>query len=291
MTVKMAGILFLLVAVLIFTEEWREIHKFKVTRYQIGAAGFPKGQKPVKAVFLSDLHNHVYGKENADLLEKIREEEPDLILVGGDMLVAKAGKDWSVAAELMKRLPGIALTYCANGNHEQRMRKGPEIYGDAYDRYQKELTDAGVHLLINKAEKVQIGSAFLQIFGVELPAECYKKGWNAKQLTRKDLEERIGSPEDETYRILLAHHPRFAAIYWEWGADLVLSGHLHGGVARLPLIGGVISPQFQLFPHYSGDCYRNGDKAIVVSKGLGTHTINIRFWNPAELVVLEIGGK
>lgn len=69
---------------------------------------------------------------------------------------------------------------------------------------------------------------------------------------------------------------------------MVLSGHLHGGIARLPLLGGVISPQFRLFPRYSGDCYEKDGKYIVVSKGLGTHTINFRFWNPAELVVLDI---
>ncbi len=291
MTVKVAGILILLVAFLVFAEVWREIHRFKVTRYQIKDPDFSGNRRSVKAVFLSDLHNHVYGENNKDLLEAIRKEEPDLILVGGDMLVAKAGRDWSAAADLMRRLPEIAPVYCANGNHEQRMREHPEIYGDHYERYRKELVDAGVHLLINASEEVRVNDSLFRIFGMELPAECYKKGWKAKTLEKEEIEERLGSAGGHVYRILLAHHPRFAEIYWDWGADLVLSGHLHGGVARLPFIGGVISPQFQLFPHYSGDCYQNGDKEIVVSKGLGTHTINIRFWNPAELVVLEIDGK
>ena len=81
--------------------------------------------------------------------------------------------------------------------------------------------------------------------------------------------------ETDAYCILMAHHPLYAETYWKWGADLVLSGHLHGGIARLPLLGGVISPQFRLFPRYSGDCYEKDGKYIVVS-------------NPAELVVLDI---
>ena len=67
-------------------------------------------------------------------------------------------------------------------------------------------------------------------------------------LTTGEMEERIGSAETDAYCILMAHHPLYAETYWKWGADLVLSGHLHGGIARLPLLGGVISPQFRLFP-------------------------------------------
>ena len=108
----------------------------------------------------------------------------------------------------------------------------------------------------------------------------------------EEIEERIGERSGDTYRILMAHNPAYMDVYWEWGADLVLSGHLHGGVVRLPLVGGVITPQMQLFPRYSGDMYKGKDgQSCVVSRGLGTHTVNVRLYNMAELVSLTFVGK
>ena len=101
------------------------------------------------------------------------------------------------------------------------------------------------------------------------------------------MKERIGEPAGG-YQILLAHNPAYVPVYKEWGADLILSGHLHGGVMRIPGIGGVIGPDFTIFPKYSGDIYREGDATIVVSKGLGVHSIPVRLFNPAELIVLEM---
>ena len=162
---------------------------------------------------------------------------------------------------------------------------GADHYGEYYEN---ELKKAGIHVLVNGSEEIPVNGMKLRLYGMELPFGCYKKGWKVCPLTTGEMEERIGSAETDAYCILMAHHPLYAETYWKWGADLVLSGHLHGGIARLPLLGGVISPQFRLFPRYSGDCYEKDGKYIVVSKGLGTHTINFRFWNPAELVVLDI---
>ena len=80
-------------------------------------------------------------------------------------------------------------------------------------------------------------------------------------------------------------------LYKTWGADIILSGHIHGGVIRIPFIGGVISPQFRLFPKFSGEYKKQGNTSMIVSKGLGTHTIKVRFMNPAEIVVLHINGE
>ncbi len=126
--------------------------------------------------------------------------------------------------------------------------------------------------------------------GLEIPLECYKHFGRGK-LSTEQIEDGIGNSCEDGYEILLAHNPTYMKSYVKWGADLVLSGHLHGGIVRLPLLGGVIAPNFIVFPKYSGDLYQEGDTHIVVSKGLGTHTINIRLFNPAELVVLHLQGK
>ena len=90
------------------------------------------------------------------------------------------------------------------------------------------------------------------------------------------------------YTVLLAHNPDYFERYREWGADLVLSGHVHGGVMRLPFFGGVIGTNFRLFPKYDGGLFREDGATMIVSRGLGAHTIPLRIWNPAELVEIVI---
>ena len=98
----------------------------------------------------------------------------------------------------------------------------------------------------------------------------------------------LGAPETDTYTILIAHNPDYFPEYAAWGADLVLSGHVHGGIARLPLLGGVLSPAYRLFPKYDGGMFRENNSIMILGRGLGTHTIPVRFLNPGELVVVEL---
>lgn len=278
-------------AIYICVEIYKELHHFRTIIYQIETDKLKKTDGTLKVAFLSDLHNHEYGVENEELLDAIRSVSPDYIIAGGDMLVGRKGRhSLTVAETFMKKLVEIAPVYAANGNHEQRMHEFPERYEYAYEDYKECLEDAGVKWLINERVMVKWGESKLEISGIELPMDCYRRP-RKKWLQLEDVESRMGVCNKECYQILLAHHPDYAKVYREWGADLTLSGHLHGGVARLPILGGVISPQAGLFPKYSGDCYEVDGGNIVVSKGLGTHTINIRFWNPAELIVLHINGK
>lgn len=277
-------------AILICLEMIRELCCFRVVHYQIKTSKFKEGTKEQRIVFLSDLHNREYGKKNERLIQAIQKERPDLILVSGDMLIGKRGYSFAKAAAFMKRLPQIAPVYYANGNHEQRLHVYEDWYGDMYWDYKRELEEAGVVFLVNESRERRWKDFTEKIYGVEIPMECYARR-NAYRIRQEDLIGKIGKAEREKYNILLAHHPADAAVYKRWGADLILSGHLHGGIVRLPFLGGVIDPQAGLFPRYSGSCYQEGETAIVVSKGLGTHTVNIRLFNPAELIVLHVRGK
>ena len=284
----------LIIGIIICKEVWKEIHEFRVTEYEITSRKLDREEEPLKLVFLSDLHNHVYGEGNKDLLDAIRHAKPDYILIGGDMLVGRKQRySYEKAVEFVMKLPKIAPTYYSNGNHEQRMHEMPEYYGESYYEYKNILEASGVIWLENDSVCLKWGKKNIKVSGVEIPMDCYRRP-RMQWLQTTDLEERIGKSEKENYQILLAHHPEYAEVYKEWGADLTLSGHLHGGVARLPICGGVgvISPQAGLFPKYSGDCYDLKDGAkIIVSKGLGTHTFHIRFWNPAELILIKINGE
>ena len=127
----------------------------------------------------------------------------------------------------------------------------------------------------------------MQIHGVEIPYINYHK-FKKTTLSESQLREILGKADQSKYQILMAHNPVYMETYKKWGADLVLCGHLHGGIVRIPGIGGVISPQFRLFPRHSGELTKEGKQTMVVSKGLGTHTIKIRFLNMAEVIVLHI---
>ena len=293
MNIPMIIFLFILIAGgLLGLEIYRELHHFRVTHYTIESQKFKGFSRDLNLIFLSDLHNRVYGEKNEPLLQAIRNEKPDLILIGGDMLVGKEDASYDIALDFTSQLPEIAPVLYATGNHEQRIREKPEIYQAAYADYRQQLKDRGVLFLENGSCRIEAGTVLLEISGVELPSASYKKlkklPIQASDIAEYLHKDSVSVTEDSVYRILLAHNPAYMNAYKGWGADLILSGHLHGGVMRLPGIGGVITPQAFLFPKYSGEMTKEGEQTIIVSRGLGTHTVNLRFCNPAELVSVSL---
>lgn len=289
MNIPMIIFLFILIAGgLLGLEIYRELHHFRVTHYTIESQKFKGFSRDLNLIFLSDLHNRVYGEKNELLLQAIRNEKPDLILIGGDMLVGKEDASYDIALDFTSQLPEIAPVLYATGNHEQRMRETPEIYQASYADYRQQLKDRGVLFLENGSCRIEAGTVLLEISGVELPSASYKKlkklPIRASDIAEYLHKDSVSVTEDSVYRILLAHNPAYMNAYKGWGADLILSGHLHGGVMRLPGIGGVITPQAFLFPKYSGEMTKEGEQTIIVSRGLGTHTINIRLFNQPEVV-------
>lgn len=279
------------VIVLICIVEWmREIVTFKVTHYDIKSDKLNKLNHERKIVFLSDLHNNRYGKNNEKLFDAVKEQNPDLILVGGDMLVGKANIPSKVAEDFVSKLMEICPVYYANGNHEQRMRVYPETFGTAFEAYKNFLVDKGVQFLENKYDILALDECQVCLHGLEIPVQYYKK-FRKQTLPVDVVKDQIGEPEDNCFNILLAHNPTYVSTYLEWGADLILSGHFHGGVVRIPKLGGIITPQWHMFPKYSGELTKEKEKYVVVSKGLGAHTLKIRFLNPAEVIVLHLNGR
>lgn len=255
-------------------------NRFLVREYSCGSK---KQQEMCRIVLLSDLHNHSYGKDNKRLLDAIRKQRPDLILAAGDLYTAAKGGDTQCAIQLLKALSESYPVYCINGNHEQKTRLYPETFGNMYEQYAKAVQGAGVRLLTN--EKVSLPQWNIDIYGLELDKKFYGK------LKRTAMQEgylgrMLGKPDASRYNILIAHNPDYFKNYAQWGADLVVSGHVHGGLMRLPLLGGVISPALRLFPKYDGGQFREGKSVMVLSRGLGMHTLPIRIFNPGELVVI-----
>ena len=243
-------------------------------------------RKPVKAVVLADLHNKRYGKENERLLQAIDELHPDMILIAGDLLTAKPKADLDVAVGLVTKLSEKYPIYYGNGNHEHRLKLYPENYGEMGERYEAALQKAGVNRLVNA--HVDLPEAGIRIYGSEIDKLYYKR-FGIQPMDDAYLQELLGQPAEENYTILIAHDPDYFPNYAAWGADLVLSGHVHGGMVRVPFWGrGVVSPNIRLFPKYDGGEFTLGKATMLLSRGLGMHTIPIRLFNPGEILEVNL---
>lgn len=251
-------------------------------RYEICSPKIKSGDKTF--VFLTDLHDKEFGTDNERLIKAVRAENPDAVLVGGDMMVAKGVGDLTVSLKLLRELSRDFPVYHASGNHESRMRTETGVYGDRYRQYRRVLAEMGVVFLADRSVPFDRD---IMLCGLELPPECYRPG-NAKM--RPGYPKQVlGKPDPEKFTILLAHSPMFFHEYADWGADLSLCGHFHGGTIRLPVLGGVMTPQYQFFyPWCAGFFTEKNGRGMIVGRGLGTHSVNIRFHNKPQIVVVNV---
>lgn len=248
-------------------------------------------KKPVKAVVLADLHNKRYEKENERLLQAIDEIRPDMILIAGDILTAKPKASLETAVDLLTKLAGKYPIYYGNGNHEHRLKLYPENYGDMAERYEEALQKIGIRRLVN--EHTVLEESGICIYGSEIDKLYYKR-FGIQPMDPEYLKSLLGQPSAEKYTILIAHNPDYFPKYADWGADLVLAGHVHGGMVRVPIWGkGVVSPNVRLFPKYDGGEFTLGKTRMLLSRGLGMHTIPIRLFNPGEVLEVDLlpGGE
>lgn len=266
-------------------------NRFVIREYTIESEKIKDG---IDLAVMADLHNKQYGAENTKLLESLSQVNPHVVMVAGDMLTAKPGKGYERAASFMEKVAKKFPVYYGLGNHEYRMKIYPENYGTEFVEYMDRLEKAGVHVLDNESTLIQVKRkqrmTNIRVSGLSIERFYYKR-FRKIYMSREYVDGLIGRADTDTYQILLAHNPEYFDTYAEWGADLTLSGHVHGGVMRLPLFGGVISPKLVLFPKYDGGHFIRSGSHMVLSRGLGMHTIPIRIFNPAELVVIHLKPK
>ncbi len=266
--------------------EYERTH-LDVVRYDITTEKLGLAWNGFKAVFLSDLHDNSFGRENEELLAAIDNERPDIILIGGDMLVVKewVRPDFAPLARLYHQLVLKYPVYYAFGNHEQRMKEEQQTYSGWWKMYREVLKNSGMKILVNKSATITKDGTSMHISGITIPRECYRKG-RIPTLSAGYINHKIGKASPADFELLLAHTPTFAKTYAAWGADLVLSGHFHGGTIRIPGLGGVMTPQLQFFTPLARGSVTEENTQIIVSGGLGTHSINVRLNNLPQVVVL-----
>lgn len=259
--------------------------KFRIKEYTIVSPKM-KGQKEVSFVFLADLHGLEFGEGNQKLHEAIRKLRPDAVLIAGDMIVKGERDSIARAQKFLLSLASKYPVYYALGNHEYKLYLDEDRKKE-YLKYEKRLRQQGVHFLRNEKEYFYVAGETFCIHGLELPIEYYHKP-NSPKLKAQELTNWIGQPEEKCFNILLAHNPKYGKAYLNWGADLTLSGHYHGGVLRLSENHGLSCPQYLFLPPYCCGHFEKDSKHMLVSAGMGEHTIPIRINNPRELLVIHV---
>lgn len=264
-----------------------ENKKLVVEQYHICSPKIPEPFDGFRIVFLTDLHCNEFGIENEELIEKIHQCRPDVILVGGDMVTSQEDIPVDVPLKLMKRLSEKYVVYYADGNHELRLMRNEEIFGLRYKEYVHKLKEFGIRHISNETIVMEEGGERISLTAFDLEKKFYHR-FRIPEMTYDDMKEAVGEKTEKCFGILLAHNPNYFKTYAKWGSDLVLAGHFHGGMIRIPKIGGVISPQFQLFPKYDSGEFHWENSTMILSRGLGNHSIKLRLFNLPEISCITL---
>ncbi|MBR0153993.1 MAG: metallophosphoesterase [Lachnospiraceae bacterium] len=250
------------------------MRKIDTTIYNCHDERLPEKARGLRIAVLADLHNNRFGPNDEDLLAVTRDFAPDLILMPGDLVVGRRGEsDYEPMIYLCRNLRRIAPVYVSPGNHEQCLAEMGGRESAAYRAFLGRLWERDVEMLENGSILTPYG---IRIYGLALDMSYYKRG-RVKPFSAADLDRLIGMKDPEEFVILMAHDPVYFPAYALWGANLTVSGHQHGGMFRLPGIGGVISPQLSLFPKYDAGEYHAPDAQMILSRGLGSHHVDLRF--------------
>lgn len=283
-----AGIILAVLIFLVLFLSWYERNHVAVREYEVSSDKLGEAFDGYTMVVMADLHDNGAGRRNNRMMASIRRVHPDAVMVAGDMVMARKGIcRYKECVRLLKRLAFRYPVYYGIGNHEDRMGRNREEYGPAYREWYGEMMRSGVTVLDNLSLTIREGRDALTITGLNLDSSYYRK-FKKVPMEPGYLEETLGVARRDEYHILLAHSPAYFEEYAAWGADLTLSGHYHGGTIRLPLLGGVIAPDHRLFPKWSRGRFDLGGRTMIVSGGLGTHSVNLRLGNMSELLVVRL---
>lgn len=257
---------------------WWSNHCLQPEEFTCRLPRLPKGFDGCVIVQLSDLHGAEFGKNNEDLLERVKEAKPDYIFLTGDIQDRYRQTPRSYTVNLGRALAAIAPTCFITGNHEWAFADIREL--------KRELAEAGVTVLTNEYVALTRNGDTILLAGIDDP-----NGY-ADQKTPEELAAELQAANPDVFWLLLAHRNNyFENRYSRLGADLVISGHGHGGLIRLPFTDGLVSVERSLFPSYTAGFYEANGSKVFVSRGLGNSGRTFRLFNRPELVILTLEGE
>lgn len=244
----------------------------EISRYEVKSQKLPESFDGFKIVQLSDLHGAEFGEDGMGLVEKVKELEPDIIALTGDFVTDEG--DLAAVEKLAARLVKLCPVYFISGNHE--FGSGLAV------KVRNILERAGVKYLSNEYLTISRGEDGILLGGVEDPLAY------ADMLSPDELAQKMNDAAPDAFKILLGHRNYWMTEYPELPVDLIFCGHAHGGLIRIPGVGGLIGTDRRLFPDFDAGEYNNGRYTLIVSRGLGNSVPIPRVFNRPEIVCVEL---
>lgn len=244
----------------------------EISRYEVASQKLPESFDGFKIVQLSDLHGAEFGEDGMELVEKVKELEPDIIALTGDFVTDEG--DLAAVEKLAARLVKLCPVYFVSGNHE--FGSGLAV------KVRNILERAGVKYLSNEYLTISRGEDGILLGGVEDPLAY------ADMLSPDELAQKMNDAAPDAFKILLGHRNYWMTEYPELPVDLIFCGHAHGGLIRIPGVGGLIGTDRRLFPDFDAGQFNNGRYTLIVSRGLGNSVSIPRVFNRPEIVCVEL---
>lgn len=244
----------------------------EISRYEVASQKLPESFDGFKIVQLSDLHGAEFGEDGMELVDKVGSLEPDMIALTGDFVTDEC--DLAAVEKLAARLVKLCPVYFVSGNHE--FGSGLAV------KVRNILERAGVKYLSNEYLTINRGDDEILLGGVEDPLAY------ADMLSPDELAQKMNDAAPDAFKILLGHRNYWMTEYPELPVDLIFCGHAHGGLIRIPGVGGLIGTDRRLFPDFDAGEYNNGRYTLIVSRGLGNSVPIPRVFNRPEIVCVEL---
>lgn len=248
------------------------LEDLEISRYEVNSQKLPESFDGFKIVQLSDLHGAEFGEDGMELVDKVGSLEPDMIALTGDFVTDEG--DLAAVEKLAARLVKLCPVYFISGNHE--FGSGLAV------KVRNILERAGVKYLSNEYLTINRGDDEILLGGVEDPLAY------ADMLSPDELAQKMNDAAPDAFKILLGHRNYWMTEYPELPVDLIFCGHAHGGLIRIPGVGGLIGTDRRLFPDFDAGQFNNGRYTLIVSRGLGNSVPIPRIFNRPEIVCVEL---
>lgn len=251
--------------------------KLSVSNYEISSEKIPIEFNDFKILQISDFHNTKSKTLTNDLINEVKIEKPDIIVLTGD-LIDRRKTDVDIAINFIRNIKEVAPIYFVPGNHEIRTCE--------YSKLKDKMLENKVIILENNAKVIKLNDHKINIIGIIDPSIGDKSFTEHS----KTIETELGdiNYDKNNYSILLSHRPEEFNTYVKNKIDLVLTGHAHGGQIRIPFIGGVLAPNQGFFPKYTSGKFKENGTIMIVSRGIGSSVFPFRINNRPELVVISL---
>lgn len=233
-----------------------------------------KIEKPLRIALITDLHSCRYGTNQEKLVQAVEGQQPDIILLGGDIFDDEVPHQNSRI--FLIRMAQKYPCFYVSGNHE--------FWSGEIETLKDWIRDQGITVLEGDCQTFEANGSAVNLCGIDDPT------YIGKEETKTQAEHAYLSADPTKFTLLLTHRPELTDLYRENGFDLVLAGHTHGGQWRIPgILNGLFAPDQGLFPKYAGGAYKLGNTMMIVSRGLAREsTLVPRIFNRPELVVIDL---